>query len=107
MEALKTVLIGSISSHASNMLVPSSHHLEHCVQMWSPQFRRDMDLLDCIQRRVTEMLPWMEHLSYKDRLRELDLFSMERRRLWRDLRAACQYLKGVCKNRQTLDWGLL
>jgi len=27
-------------------------HLEFCVQMWSPQYRRDMDLLECIQRRA-------------------------------------------------------
>jgi len=36
----------------------------------------------------------MKHLSYKDRLRELRLFSLEKRRLQGDLRVACQYLKG-------------
>lgn len=30
-------------------------HLEHCVQMWSAQYRRDMDLLECVQRGATEM----------------------------------------------------
>jgi len=44
-------------------------HLEYCVQMWSPQYRRDMDLSECIQRRTTKMIQRMEHLSCVDRLR--------------------------------------
>ena len=39
------------------------------------------------------MIQGMEHLSYEDRLRELGLCSLEKRRMQSDLRAACQYLK--------------
>jgi len=56
-----------------------------------------MDLLERIQRRATKMIQGMEHLSYKDRLRELGLFSMEKRRLWEDPRAAFHHLKQGCK----------
>ena len=65
--------------------------------MCSPQYRRDRDLLECIQKRATQMIQGMEQLFYENRLRELGLLSLEKRRLQGDLIAAFQYLKGSYK----------
>jgi len=47
-------------------------------RFWAPQYRRDVDMLERVQQRVMEMIKHLEHLSYKEILKGLGRFSLDK-----------------------------
>jgi len=54
-------------------------------QIWCPYYKKDINLIEGIQRRATKLVAGMQDFNYNDRLKMLDLQRLEERRMRSDL----------------------
>ena len=70
-------------------------HLEYCCSVWNPHFRKDIELIEEVQRRATKLVKDVEHLHYNDRLEHLELMCLHTRRNRSDLIDTYKIVNGI------------
>ena len=72
-------------------------HLEYAVQVWNPYAKKDVATLEKVQRRATKIPHLLKHLTYEERLHNLNLTSLEARRERGDLIQLYKIESGINK----------
>ena len=67
---------------------------DYCIQAWRPYRKKDIDMLERVQRRATKMIPKLRNISYEMRLKECGLTTLETRRLRGDQIEVFKILNG-------------
>jgi len=55
-------------------------HQEYCISAWSPHCAKNEELLETMQRKFTRMFTELKGKDYYERLRHLNLWTLEERR---------------------------
>ena len=74
-------------------------HVEYATCIWNPYLKYNMDMIERVQRRATKIVPSLRDLSYTDRLKKLNLETLEYRRRRADLLEAYR----IMNNQHILD----
>ena len=70
-------------------------HLEYCVQYWRPYLQKDIETLERVQRRATKLVHGLQDKTYQERLKDLNMYSLDERRDRGDMIETFKYIKEI------------
>ena len=68
-------------------------HLENCVYFWVSQYKKNVRVLESIQRRAAELVTGLEGMSYAVRLRTLRLPTLKQKMQSTKLTVLCNSIR--------------
>ena len=69
--------------------------LEYCIQAWNPFLKKDVEVLEKVQKRATKLVTACRNYSYEERLQILDLQPLNIRRIRGDMIEVFKLVKGI------------
>ena len=95
-----SIICRTISSRKPEVFLPLYNalvrsHLEFAVPVWNPFLIRDIQMIEKIQKRATKIVFGMKNLPYEQRLQQLNLDSLEKRRTIFDLSEVYKIFRGL------------
>ena len=76
-----TILCKTVKENDLGVKAIVRPHLEYCIHAWKPYLRKDLVMLEKVQRRTIKLIPGLRDLSYEERLTECGLTTLETGRL--------------------------
>ena len=60
-------------------------HIEYAEAVWSPFTKKDIDTIEKVQKRATKLIPFLKNMDYPNRLKKLEMPTLQYRRLRGDM----------------------